>query len=494
MIIVKRAIRIWNLTQRRLSTFGAKLYGRFIYFLTHDLPGKESWLLALLLLGGLFFLLLASYRPYIGEGITGLLAEIENDPLPIIFLSLTGLFLILLALAIILRHFAHLESLRGQLLSRSLDPFDTLPLRRQSSFDSIGRFHNSVSRALLQRKEQYQKLQNDLSQVLAALAEAVVVIIPDGRVSMFNQAAVRYLGEQQLKIGYTIFGALRRSVLAEALKQLQEESVTRLEVELRTSTDLPVSAIIAQLEDRRGFVISLATGEIEAGGRLTHEWSLHEKSPQVALPDKNTHLSLLPVAVLDTETTGLNAPQEAVISFGAVRMSGSRIYTGETIQQNIFPDRPLNPQSIPIHGLTKKALAKEPPIETVWPRLHSFLKGAVLVGHNIGFDLLVLKQHLKRNGIDWQPPISIDTVLLASALEPSNPDLELEALADRYGVPVLGRHTALGDALMTANLFARLLLCFRDNGLERLGDLLKLQSSRIGLLMEQKREGWLLPG
>jgi DNA polymerase-3 subunit epsilon len=68
----------------------------------------------------------------------------------------------------------------------------------------------------------------------------------------------------------------------------------------------------------------------------------------------------------------------------------------------------------------------------------------------------------------------IDTLLLFSAVAPEVNDLRLETLAERLGVVINGRHTALGDARATAEIFLRLLPALRARGVATLGDAIAL--------------------
>ncbi len=130
------------------------------------------------------------------------------------------------------------------------------------------------------------------------------------------------------------------------------------------------------------------------------------------------------------------------------------------------PGRPIPKASQEIHGLTWEMLRGKPRLEEVLPAFRAFIEDTVLLAHNGAFDMAFLK----RAGID-HPPL-VDTLLLAHLLFPDLPDRRLETLAERFGVPVLGRHTALGDALMTAEVFVRMLPLLKERGLGTLGSVL----------------------
>jgi DNA polymerase-3 subunit epsilon len=169
----------------------------------------------------------------------------------------------------------------------------------------------------------------------------------------------------------------------------------------------------------------------------------------------------------DLETTGLDPKEDAIIALGAVHLLGSRVLRHEVFEALVDPGRPIPKTSTEVHGLTWEMLKGKPKLEEVLPAFRAFLEGSVLVAHNGAFDMAFLR----KVGID-QPPL-VDTLLLAHLLFPDLKDHRLERLAERFGVPVLGRHTALGDALMTAEVYARMIPLLKERGFRTLGQALR---------------------
>ncbi|ALJ91297.1 3'-5' exonuclease [Thermus aquaticus] len=169
----------------------------------------------------------------------------------------------------------------------------------------------------------------------------------------------------------------------------------------------------------------------------------------------------------DLETTGLDPREDAIIALGAVHLLGSRVLRHEVYEALVDPGRPIPKASTEVHGLTWEMLKDKPKLEEVLPAFRAFLEGSVLVAHNGAFDMAFLR----KVGID-QPPL-VDTLLLAHLLFPDLKDHRLERLAERFGVPVLGRHTALGDALMTAEVYARMIPLLKERGFRTLGQALR---------------------
>lgn len=179
-------------------------------------------------------------------------------------------------------------------------------------------------------------------------------------------------------------------------------------------------------------------------------------------------LDELSFTVFDTETTGLDpAGGDRVVSIGAVRVVNGRVLRQETFERLVQPGRSVPAASTAIHGITAEMLEEQPTIAEVLPAFARFAEDTVLVGHNVSFDLQFLKMAGPAADVELSQP-ALDTLLLHAAVDPEHPDHSLEAIAGRLGVSVVGRHTALGDALVTAEVFVGLTAMLRHRGIETL--------------------------
>ena len=181
-------------------------------------------------------------------------------------------------------------------------------------------------------------------------------------------------------------------------------------------------------------------------------------------------LSELSYTVFDTETTGLDPSNgDEIIAIGAARIVNGRLLKNETFDQLIDPRRSVSPESIEIHGIKPDMLAGQPLIDDVLPAFARFVEDTVLVAHNAAFDMRFLQLKEVRTGIRFVQPV-LDTLLLSAVAHPGYDASEhtLEAIAARFGIDVIGRHTALGDAIVTGEVFLKLISLLAERGVRTL--------------------------
>jgi DNA polymerase-3 subunit epsilon len=194
------------------------------------------------------------------------------------------------------------------------------------------------------------------------------------------------------------------------------------------------------------------------------------KAEETGLALDDRLLAQLTYTVFDTETTGLEpSGGDEIIQIGAVRIVNRRLLRHESFEQLIDPRRSLPLQSVKIHGITPEMLAGQPPITQVLPIFRAFVADTVLVAHNAAFDMRFLELKEAGTGIRFDRPV-LDTFLLSAVLFPNQETHRLEAIAERLGVSVMGRHTAVGDAIVTAEVFLKMLPLLADKGIRTLGE------------------------
>lgn len=181
-------------------------------------------------------------------------------------------------------------------------------------------------------------------------------------------------------------------------------------------------------------------------------------------------LSELAFTVFDTETTGLNPSEgDEIIQIGATRIVNGKLLRSESFDQLVDPLRELPEASTKIHGITPEMLVGQPPMTKVLPAFHAFAADTVLVAHNAAFDMRFLQMKEQSTGIRFEQPV-LDTLLLSAVIHPSQESHRLEAISERMGVNIMGRHTAIGDAIVTGEVFLRMIPLLAEMGIRTLGE------------------------
>jgi DNA polymerase III subunit epsilon len=211
---------------------------------------------------------------------------------------------------------------------------------------------------------------------------------------------------------------------------------------------------------------------------------LHQ--PLVTSELGRTPLDQLHYVVFDTETTGLSpSGGDEIIQIAAVRIVNGRILTGESFNQLVNPKRPIPPESIKFHGVTDEMVADQPTIEQVLPKFRAYVSGAVIIAHNAAFDLKFIKMKEKAAGVRFDAPV-LDTMLLSRMLQGDEGAHTLDGIAERLGVEVIDRHTALGDSLVTAAVFLRMVEMLKERDVRTLDDAIRAANIIVELAERER--------
>ncbi|KMY68764.1 hypothetical protein AAU61_03905 [Desulfocarbo indianensis] len=190
---------------------------------------------------------------------------------------------------------------------------------------------------------------------------------------------------------------------------------------------------------------------------------------------------------MDLETTGLSTVSDRVVSVAAVRVSRGQIRLGDHFTELVNPGRSIPAESITIHGIKPDQVANARGAAQVFEDFLAWLGPDILVAHYAEFDLHFTNYTMQRlYGFSLQNLV-IDLVRMCRgvllAFDPYGINRHrrrcgLDELVERFGLSGAERHTAAGDALVTALVFQRMLARLEKISPGRLKDLM-----RVGLLV-----------
>jgi DNA polymerase III subunit epsilon len=194
---------------------------------------------------------------------------------------------------------------------------------------------------------------------------------------------------------------------------------------------------------------------------------------QRSFDDLGTPLHAVTFCVVDLETTGGSPVTCRITEVGALRLRGGEcLGTFETL---VNPGVPIPPSITYLTGITEAMVLPAPPIEEVLPAFLEFANGAVLVGHNLRFDVAFLDAALIAAGYPRLGHRTVDTCALARRLVRDEvPNCRLGTLATHLRLPHRPTHRAFDDAAATADLFHLLLERAAGLGVMGLDDLVGL--------------------
>ncbi|MFH1330574.1 MAG: DEDD exonuclease domain-containing protein [Actinomycetota bacterium] len=198
---------------------------------------------------------------------------------------------------------------------------------------------------------------------------------------------------------------------------------------------------------------------------------------QRCFEDLGVPLAEVPFCVLDLETTGGSPTGCGITEIGALRFRGGE--PEGSFHTLVNPHEEIPAFITVLTGITHAMVIEAPPIERAFPALLEFIGDAVVVGHNVRFDLSFLNAAAERLGYGRLPNRSVDTAALARRLMRTEVrDLRLGTLAAYFRSPTAPNHRAFEDAQATAYVLWSLLERAGTIGITHLEDLLQLPTAR----------------
>ncbi|TRX28639.1 3'-5' exonuclease [Flavobacterium franklandianum] len=166
--------------------------------------------------------------------------------------------------------------------------------------------------------------------------------------------------------------------------------------------------------------------------------------------------------VLDTETTGFDYENDRILCIGALVLQNYRIPIQESLEVYIQQEH-YNKATAQIHGILRESVLNRPNELEGLQQFIDFLGDSIIVAHHTFFDISMINKALERNGLPKLKNKTLDTAnlykktLLYSPLLVRKESYTLDELADKFDISKKDRHTAMGDAYITAIAFLKIL-------------------------------------
>jgi DNA polymerase-3 subunit epsilon len=195
----------------------------------------------------------------------------------------------------------------------------------------------------------------------------------------------------------------------------------------------------------------------------------------MALLEKETFICL------DIEATGLDIKSDKIIEIAIVKFTFEKIL--DKFETLIDPKREIPKISQDIHNISDEMVMGKPTIDKVLPDILNFVKGNIIVGHGIGYDISLIDSEAKRASIPCSiiSNTPIDTLRLAR-LYGESPVNSLESLRKHFNIAFEGAHRAMNDVIVNIEVFKRLVTKFKtlDQLLNRLSKPIMLKAMPLG--------------
>lgn len=348
-----------------------------------------------------------------------------------------------------------------------------------------------------------------LAAILRDLDVGVMVMNLHHHILLYNQRAASIINQpENIGLARSADALFKEHALSQQVEKLLLESpdaTRRASIHLRTITgshSLGAKACLVMNDDLQptGYILvfdeavtdtfSMQLGvELAGTDRLParpefYDFDLFQRKPTAAA--SALLLKEADFVVFDTETTGLNpSGGDEMISIAGVRVVNGRVISGECFDELIDAGRSVPAKSTAFHGITNDMLRDKPDITEILPRFAKFTQGAILVAHNAAFDMKFIELKNAQCQTEFANPV-LDTVLLSAWLHDHSNKHTLDDLAERYGLTIDNRHSALGDAVATAHIFCRMIDQLAARGIETLAEAISVSDKMTQIKKQQK--------
>lgn len=207
---------------------------------------------------------------------------------------------------------------------------------------------------------------------------------------------------------------------------------------------------------------------------LFNFWKKEENN----LFDENITIEETRFVVLDTETTGFDYENDRILCIGALVLQNGTISIKESFEVYLEQDH-YDKSTAQIHGILKAFVIQRPTELEALQQFLDFLGDSIIIAHHTIFDVTMINKALERNGLPQLTNKTLDTAylykrtLIQSHLFERKDHYTLDDLADKFDISKKDRHTALGDAYITAIAFLKIVKKLKEKKAVNLNQLFK---------------------
>ena len=167
------------------------------------------------------------------------------------------------------------------------------------------------------------------------------------------------------------------------------------------------------------------------------------------------------VVSLDCETTSLNVKEGDILSIGAVKVIGKKVVTSDRLDIKLKPPKSLTGDSIKIHKIRAADLIDGVDMDDALEQVLAFVGNRPVLGYYVNYDIRMLDKFLRPRYGFGLPGKAIELShvyhdILKWKSIGGNVDLRFDTISKNLDIPILERHTALGDAITVALMYVRL--------------------------------------
>jgi len=209
---------------------------------------------------------------------------------------------------------------------------------------------------------------------------------------------------------------------------------------------------------------------------LSGHWIRYKECLSKKVPENINEVEFV---VLDTETTGFDFKSDRILSIGAVTVAGNVIDIANSFEVYIYQDK-FDPKSVEIHGLLKDGTVKKLTEQEAIIQFLDYVQNSVIVAHHANFDITMINEVLRRHNLPKLKNKVLDTGALYRATRINTNLIDkqkkhtLDDIANAYDISLKDRHTASGDAYITAIAFIKIISKLNKNNTLKTKNLFRL--------------------